>query len=75
MGDLWNCNYEKIGKSYEFCQNIYARLESDVSASQEEAIKRADKLYKSQSHLGYHKQNPVTLVYELVKFLNENSRK
>ena len=75
LGDLWSCNYEKIGKSYEFCQNLYARLESDKRASQEEAIKRADKLFKSQSQLNYHKQNPVTLVYELVKFLNENSRK
>jgi len=75
LGELWNCNYEKIGKSYEFCQNLYGRLESDKNASQEEAIKRADQLFKSQLQLDYHKQNPVTLVYELVKFLNKNSRR
>jgi hypothetical protein len=75
LGDLWSCNYERIGKSYEFCHSIYERLESDINASQEEAIKRAERLFKSQSQFDYHKQNPVTLVYELVKFLNENSRK
>ncbi|MBE9467451.1 MAG: RloB domain-containing protein [Bacteroidetes bacterium] len=75
LGDLWNCNYEKTGKSYEFCQNLYKRLIFDKNASQKEAIKRATKLYESQSQLDYHKQNPVTLVHELVKFLNDNSRK
>lgn len=75
LGDLWRCNYERIGKSYNFCQNIYERLESDKNASQKKAINRADRLFKNQSQLVYHKQNPVTLVYELVKFLNENSRK
>jgi hypothetical protein len=75
LGNLWNCNYERIGKSYDYCQNIYEKLESDKNASQEEAIKRANRLFISQSQLDYHKQNPVTLVYKLVKFLNENSRK
>lgn len=75
LGDLWNCNYEKIGKSYDFCQNIYGRLELDKKASQKEAINRAEKLFKSQSHFEYHKQNPITLVYELVQFLNDNSRR
>jgi len=69
------CNYEKVGKSYEFSQNIYERLEKDENASQEEAIKRADTLFTAQSHLEYHNQNPVTLVYELVKFLTKNKRK
>jgi len=75
LSDLWNCNYEKVGKSYEFSQNIYERLENDENASQEEAIKRADTLFSAQSQLEYHNQNPVTLVYELVKFLNENKRR
>lgn len=74
LSDLWNCNYEKVGKSYKFCQNIYGRLENDENASQEQAIKRADNLFKSQSHLEYHNQNPVTLVYRLVNFLNKNRR-
>lgn len=75
LSQLWSCNYEKNGKSYEFCQNIYERLKNDKKASQEEAIKRADKLYTEQIQVEYHKQNPVTLVFELVKFLNDNSRK
>lgn len=75
LSDLWNCNYEKVGKSYEFSLNIYERLEKDENASQEEAIKRADTLFTAQSHLEYHNQNPVTLVYELVKFLTKNKRK
>ncbi len=75
LSGLWSCNYEKVGKSYEFCQNIYGRLESDENASQEEAIKRAEHLLITQSHLNYHMQNPVTLVYELVKLLNENKRR
>lgn len=75
LSDLWNCNYEKVGKSYEFSQNIYERLENDENASQEEAIKHADTLFSAQSQLEYHNQNPVTLVYELVKFLNDNKRR
>ena len=75
LGDLWHCNYEKNGKSYEFCQNLYGRLKADKNASQGKAIERADKLFKSQSQLAYHEQNPVTLVYELVKILNDNLRR
>jgi hypothetical protein len=75
LSQLWNCNYEKIGKSYEFSLDIYNRLKTDCKASQEEAINRAEKLHKKQSQLEFHMQNPVTLVYELVKFLNENCRK
>lgn len=75
LGEKWGCNYEKDGKRYDFCLKTYSLLESDKNASQEEAIKRAKKLYKDQKTLNYHKQNPVTLVYELVEFLNENCRK
>jgi len=75
LSDLWECNYIKVGKSYEFSQNIYERLENDKNASQVQAIKRADTLFITQSQRDYHNQNPVTLVYELVKFLNENKRK
>ena len=75
LSNLWNCNYEKVGKTFEFSMNIYERLQNDKNASQEEAIKRADTLLTAQSQLAYHNQNPVTLVYELVKFLNKNLRK
>lgn len=75
LGKKWNCNYSKEGKVYNFCQSIYNRLENDKDSSQLAAIDRAEKLYKEQSDLEYHKQNPVTKVYELVRYLNENSRR
>jgi len=75
LGNKWGLNYEKDGKTYKFCQTIYQKLESDDASSQSKAIEGAEKLYKSQSHLPFHKQNPVTKVYELVKYLNENKRK
>jgi hypothetical protein len=75
LGEKWGLNYEKNGKSYNFCQTIYKKLDNNGNASQEKAIKRAEELYKSQSHLEYHEQNPVTKVYELVNYLNENKRK
>lgn len=75
LGKKWNLNYKKEGKVFNFSKNIYPRIANDKDASQEKAIKRAEKLFKKQSHLTYHQQNPVTLVYELVKFLNKNKRK
>ena len=75
LGSLWNCNYEKDGKKYDFCLKTYSLLESDLNASQEKAIERAKKLLDNQKDLTFHEQNPVTLVHELVKFLNENCRK
>lgn len=75
LGEQWKLNYEKDGKAYKFCQTIYSKLENDVNASQEKAIERAKKLYIEKSNLPFHKQNPVSLVYQLVIFLNENKRK
>jgi len=75
LSQFWNCNYEKVGKSYEFCLKTYELLQKDKNASQVEAIKRAQTLYNNQSHKEYHKQNPVTLLFELVIFLNQNLRR
>jgi len=75
LSKFWNINYVKDGKKYAFCLEIYSLLEKDSNASQEEAIKRAEKLYEKQKHLIHHAQNPVTLVYQLVNFLNDNSRR
>lgn len=75
LSKLWNLNYEKDGKKYNFSEKIYELLENEKLASQKEAINRAKKLYQEQSHLEYHKQNPVTKVYELVELLNENCRR
>ena len=75
LGRQWNLNYEKDGKSYKFSQSIYNKLERDKNASQKKAIMRAEKLYQNKKHLPYHKQNPITLVFELVKYLNKNKRR
>ncbi len=75
LGKQWGINYKKVGKSYKFCQNIYDKLEKDSNTSQENAIDRAEKLFKSQKDLPFHQQNPVTLVYKLIKYLNLNKRK
>jgi len=75
LSSLWNCNYEKEGKVYNFSKSIFNRLEKDTNASQQKAIERAKNLFDKQSDLNYHEQNPVTMVYELVKILNSNSRR
>lgn len=75
LSKLWNINYEKHGKKYNFCLKTYQLLKNDPKASQEEAIKRAEKLFKKNSRLEYHKQNPVSLIYKPVRVLNENMRK
>lgn len=75
LGQQWKLNYEKNGKTYKFCQGIYSKLETDEDASQEKAIIQAEKLFKSQKNLPFHQQNPTTLVYELVRYLNKNKRK
>lgn len=75
LGNMWNCNYEKDGKKYDFCLKTYSLLESDEKASQESAIERAKNLFDNQKDLTFHEQNPITLVYKLVEYLNENCRK
>lgn len=75
LGKQWNLNYEKNGKTYKFCKSIYSKLENDKDSSQEKAIERAEKLFNNQSDLPFHQQNPVSLVYKLVNYLNENKRK
>lgn len=74
LSKLWDYNYVKFGKERIRCLENYKRLIEDEKASQEEAIKRAEKLYESQKDLKYHQQNPVSQVYKLVKLLNENLR-
>ncbi len=74
LSKYWNCNYEKAGKKQFFCSTIYENLQNDKDSSQGKAVERADKLFQKQKHLPYHKQNPVTTVYKLVKFLNQNLR-
>lgn len=75
LGEQWNLNYEKNGKAYTFCKEIYTKLENDENSSQKKAIERAEKLFNKQPDLPFHQQNPVSLVYKLVNYLNDNKRK
>jgi RloB-like protein len=71
LGILWEMNYVKEGKKQAFSKNIYAKLEQDARANQEEAIKRAKNLYqKHQETTNPHERNPITTVFELVEKLN-----
>ncbi|WP_233244214.1 RloB family protein [Brumimicrobium oceani] len=74
LGERWGLNYEKSGKSYRFSKSIYLKLEEDAEASQENAIENGRRLLNIQSDLPFHQQNPVSLVYQLVVYLNENKR-
>jgi hypothetical protein len=75
LGEQWGLNYAKDGKTYKYCLSIYQKLENDSLASQEKAIERAEKLYQDQNHLPFHQQNPISMIFELVTYLNENKRK
>lgn len=72
LSNKWNMNYSNDGKKYESCLTNYLKLQNE--GDQELAIKRAEKLFIEQKHLPYSQQNPVTLVYQLVKILKENMR-
>ena len=75
LNKFWGINYEKVGKKWKFCTENYKRLHDDPRADQKEALHRAEKLFLTKQELQYHKQNPVTLVYELVNVLNANMKK
>jgi hypothetical protein len=70
LREFWGINYEEKGKELDFCISIYSKLQ-EANCSQEEAIKRADKLFNSKTDDLPSDQNPVTTVYELVKELNK----
>ena len=68
---LWDCNYEKAGKAFDFCRKIYRRLQEDPAADQLAAIKRAGQLLDKQKEQQYADRNPCTTVHELVIELNQ----
>ncbi|WP_338762756.1 RloB family protein [Bernardetia sp. ABR2-2B] len=76
LSEIWGISYENVGKKKEFASGIYELLQKEEKASQSEAIKRSKKLHDlhKKQNLPYHKQNPTSLVYELVELLNENLR-
>lgn len=72
LSELWQCNYEKEGKKLAFCKTIYRKLLDDERASQEEAIKRADRLFETQKGFRLANRNPFTTIHHLVRTLNEH---
>ena len=74
VGKCFKMNYVKNGKKIDFCKKLYTLLQEDDNSSEAQAIVRAEKLYLRQKHLPYHQQKPVTLVYQLVRLLNEYKR-
>ena len=74
LGKCFKMNYVKNGKKIGFCKKLYTLLQEDDNSSEAQAIIRAEKLYLRQKHLPYHQQKPVTLVYQLVRLLNEYKR-
>lgn len=72
LSELWDCNYEKMGKQKVFCQQIYKRLQEDDRSNQSEAITRAKKLFEDQKELQVSEKNPATQVYLLVEELNKH---
>jgi len=72
LSELWNCNYEKVGKNIAFAKTIYKRLEEDENADQTQAIGRANKLLENQKDLKYAEKNPSTNVHNLVEELNKH---
>jgi len=74
LGKCFKMNYVRNGKKIDFCKRLYTLLHEDSNSSELQAIMRAEKLYLKQKHLPYHQQKPVTLVYQLVRLLNEHKR-
>ncbi len=70
LREFWGINYEDKGKKLDFCKTIYSKLQNS-NCSQQEAIDRAEKLFKSKTHDSPCDQNPVTTVFELVRELNK----
>lgn len=71
LGNMWDINYRKNGKTIKFAKTVYKNLEDDINASQEEAITRAERLFESQKEKLYSEQNPCTTVFELIVALNK----
>ena len=74
LSKQWNLNYERDGKKYNFCLTTFNLLDEDAKSSQSEAISRAKKLHELSKGLPHHERNPITLIYRLVEFLNQNKR-
>lgn len=72
LGKLFNVNYRKEGKSQSFTRLLYARLKERNDSSQEEALKRAEKLTELGENILPFDRNPSTLINKLVTELNNH---
>ena len=75
LSKLWGISYDRQGKGVPFCRSVYNRLLEDQSASQETAIRNAERLFQQKAEVLPSEQNPCTTVYQLVKELNKYLRK
>lgn len=73
LSRIWDFNYENDGKSYKFCKGVYNVL-NQKEENEKRAIASAEKLHNMYQNLPFHKQNPVTTVYQLVNFLRQHCR-
>ena len=66
LNRLWDIDdYEEKGKHKQFCQGIYDRL----SSRQNQAIKRASRLFEMCKDKSFANQNPCTTVFQLINAL------
>lgn len=75
LSDLWEINYEKSCKKLSFCKSIYQKLAADESANQQEAMRRAKKLFDEQKDKTHSERNPCTTIHCLVNELNKHISK
>jgi len=71
ISNHWSISYERMGKNMRFCRDIYDRLEHDGKASQQNAIRHAERLFEAHAHLPPSSKNPCTTVFVLVNELNK----
>ncbi|NJC28093.1 RloB family protein [Neolewinella antarctica] len=67
LSNHWGINYASVGKKKRFAAGIRQRLIDDPNASEEEALKRAKKLFEKFSGELFRDRNPITTVFQLVR--------
>jgi hypothetical protein len=74
LSERWGIDYTREGKKLSFARSIYLRLRQD-GANQALATRHAEKLWIEKKDQAFHRQNPTTTVFQLVKELNKYCRK
>ena len=69
LSKRWGMDYKKEGKKLRFCLGLRERLRNDAAASEEHALKHAQKLLDKWDGEPPHARNPVTRVGLLVEAL------